>query len=299
MSQSAEPFDPVPDTEQLFKPVLDAITKLGGSAIVSEIESHVIEELGLGTDVLEIRHENSGQVELKRRLNLARNRLKNYGYLNNTSRGVWALTADKGARTIDLDIFDDDEPLDEPRRRRRSSVRAEESTQQDDLEDSSYDEDFRWREELRRILVTMDPGDFERLCQRILRESNFTEVNVTGKTGDGGIDGKGIIRIGGLISFPILFQCKRWKGSVGSSVVRDFRGAMQGRADRGLIMTTGTFSTEASKEATRDGAPTIDLVDGDALIDRLRELQLGVTIEMVERVDVDTDWWESNYGVSV
>ena len=132
-----------------------------------------------------------------------------------------------------------------------------------------------------------------------LRASGFTDVNVTGRSSDGGIDGNGIIRIGELISFPILFQCKRWEGSVGPSVVRDFRGAMQGRADRGLIIATGTFSSEARREASRDGAPPIDLVDGESLVDRLKELRLGVKVEMVEQVTVETDWWESNFGTSV
>jgi restriction system protein len=126
----------------------------------------------------------------------------------------------------------------------------------------------------------------ERLCQRILRESGFVKVEVTGRGGDGGIDGTGVLRIN-LLSFQVLFQSKRYRGSVGSSVVRDFRGAMVGRADKGLIITTGTFTAEARKEATRDGAPAIDLVDGDALCDLLKSLKIGVKIEIVESVSVD------------
>lgn len=129
--------------------------------------------------------------------------------------------------------------------------------------------------------------------QRLLRESGFIQVEVTGRTGDGGIDGKGIARIHGLMSFHVLFQCKRWKGSVSAGEIRDFRGAMVGRADKGLFITTGTFTPAAVKEATRDGAPPIDLVDGNELADKLKDLGLGVKKEMVERVSIDEDWLKS------
>ncbi|GIX20603.1 MAG: hypothetical protein KatS3mg120_2279 [Erythrobacter sp.] len=139
----------------------------------------------------------------------------------------------------------------------------------------------------------MEPGAFERLAQRILRESGFVKVEVTGKSGDGGIDGTGVLRMN-LISFQVLFQCKRYAGSVGASVVRDFRGAMQGRADKGLIITTGTFTPDARKEATRDGAPAIDLIDGDALCELLKDLRLGVMVKEVrsEEITIDPAFFE-------
>ena len=138
----------------------------------------------------------------------------------------------------------------------------------------------------------MEPSAFERLVQRLLRESGFIQVEVTGRSGDGGIDGKGIMRLGGLLSFHVIFQCKRYRGSVAPSQVRDFRGAMVGRADKGLLITTGNFTKEAEREATRDGAPAIDLINGDQLIDKLKELGLGVKTEMieVEKITVDRDW---------
>lgn len=135
----------------------------------------------------------------------------------------------------------------------------------------------------------MTPDAFERLAQRILRESGFIRVEVTGRSGDGGIDGIGVLRVN-LLSFHVLFQCKRYHGSVGASEIRDFRGAMVGRSDKGLFITTGTFTNEARREATRDGAPPIDLIDGDQLCDILKRLKLGVCVEMVERPSVDADW---------
>ena len=126
----------------------------------------------------------------------------------------------------------------------------------------------------------------------MLRESGFIEVTVTGRSGDGGIDGHGIIRMGGLISFPVLFQCKRYRSSVTPNLVRDFRGAMAGRSEKGLLITTGGFTRDARQEATRDGAPPIDLIDGNLLADKLKELGLGVKTEMVEQVTIDTAFFE-------
>ena len=98
--------------------------------------------------------------------------------------------------------------------------------------------------------MSITPDAFERLARRLLREAEFDSVNVTGRSGDGGIDGLGVYHLG-LVSFPVIFQCKRYRGSVSPSAVRDFRGAMAGRGDKGLLITTGTFTADAKKEATR------------------------------------------------
>jgi restriction system protein len=168
--------------------------------------------------------------------------------------------------------------------------RAAAAAKQDgeDEEDDGEIEDvaLTWKEQLLETLLTLAPSAFERLCQRVLRESGFVKVEVTGRSGDGGIDGTGVLRLK-LLSFQVLFQSKRYRGSVGTSVVRDFRGAMVGRADKGLIITTGTFTADARREATRDGAPAIDLVDGDALCDLLKTLRIGVRVETVESISID------------
>lgn len=127
---------------------------------------------------------------------------------------------------------------------------------------------------------------------RLLRESGFVQVEVTGRSGDGGIDGKGIIKLQNVLSYHVVFQCKRYKESVSSSAIRDFRGAMIGRADKGLFITTGTFTRDAIKEATRDGASPIDLIDGENLVEMLKQLRLGVNVRMVEEVEVDATWFE-------
>jgi restriction system protein len=148
-----------------------------------------------------------------------------------------------------------------------------------------------WKDKLLEILRGVRPDAFERLAQRLLREAGFIKVEVTGRSGDGGIDGIGVLRVN-LLSFQVLFQCKRYQASVGAGAIRDFRGAIVGRSDKGLLITTGTFTPDAKREATRDGAPAIDLIDGDQLCDLLKQLKLGVRTDMVEKMTVEPIWFE-------
>ena len=157
-------------------------------------------------------------------------------------------------------------------------------------EESPDDDD--WKSVLLAVMKNMTPSGFERLSQRLLREAGFTKVEVRGQSGDGGIDGVGILRIN-LVTFQVYFQCKRWHGSIPPKEIRDFRGAMQGRADKGLFITSGHFSKQASDEASRDGATPIDLIDGDRLCDLLKDNQRGVKTEMIEHVKIDPNWFES------
>lgn len=154
-------------------------------------------------------------------------------------------------------------------------------------------EDQCWEERLLKELTSIEPAAFERLCQRLLRETGFTQVEVTGRVGDGGIDGRGIMKLGALISFHVFFQCKRYRGQVSAGDLRDFRGAMVGRGDKGLFLTTGGFTRDAMREATRDRAPPIELVDGDAICTLLKEYKLGVATTMVEHVAIDPEWFKS------
>lgn len=159
------------------------------------------------------------------------------------------------------------------------------------MADDGPEDEEDWKSALLAVLGKMPPDGFERLAQRLIREAGFTKVEVRGKSGDGGIDGVGVLRVN-LVSFQVYFQCKRWKGSVGSKEIRDFRGALQGRVDKGLFITTGHFTRQASDEATRDGAIAIDLIDGDRLCELLKENKLGVATEMIEQVQIQPDWFE-------
>jgi restriction system protein len=167
-------------------------------------------------------------------------------------------------------------------RERRLARRAREAAGAEDEEEAEAD--GGWKDQLVARLLQLSPDGFERLAQRILREAGFVNVTVTGKSGDGGIDGAGTYRLS-LVSFPVYFQCKRYKGTVTPGVVRDFRGAMAGRGEKGLLITTGSFTRDAQAEATRDGAPPVELIDGDRLCDLLKEFRLGV--EVRERIEQD------------
>jgi restriction system protein len=270
--------------DSLYNPLLQAIKRLGGSATISELEEEVTKYLHLTDEEIAERH-NAHYTKLEYKLAWARSYLKTYGLLDNSERGVWVLTP-KGKDTNAVDPREVTRFVQSLSKNKKSKsivndfAGAEEEAEAI-LEQSAREE--TWQEELLAILTELPPDTFERLCQRLLRESGFTEVKVTGRSGDGGIDGVGIMRLGGLLSFPIIFQCKRYKGSVGASTIRDFRGAMIGRADRGLVLTTGSFSRDAKIEATRDGAPPIDLVDGEQLLNKLKELGLGVKVKMIEQ----------------
>ncbi len=283
----------MPTFDELFEPLLAALRALGGSGSVEEIYAKTIELAGITEDVASQMHdpEARNMTEVGYRLTWARTYLRKYGLIENSSRGVWSLTA-KGSSTLKIDraaIVKAVRSMDRPEPSKRG--KKQEPTELELGKDLPEEE--RWKDQLNAVLTQqLSPEGFERLVQRMLRESGFVAVEVTGRTGDGGIDGKGIARINGFMSFHVLFQCKRYKGSVGASEIRDFRGAMVGRADKGLFITTGTFTTGAIKEATRDGAPPIDLVDGDELAEKLKELALGVATELVPRVVVQREWFE-------
>ena len=284
----------VPPYHELLWPALQAVAELGGSASISEIVETVIKREGFSDAQQAVLHNDGPETEIGYRLAWARTYLKGMGLLTNSSRGVWALTDNGTALLTDPSATDDQrsERILELRARYLTNLRTARKTRlpQDDGEpdDEQLPAERSWKEQLLEQLMSMAPDAFERLAKRLLREADFDSVNVTGKSGDGGIDGLGVYRLG-LVSFPVFFQCKRYRGSVSPSAVRDFRGAMAGRGDKGLLITTGTFTADAKKEATRDGAPPIDLIDGDRLCELLKRYDLGVrtTTRTVEDVGID------------
>ena len=278
----------VPQFDELMDPTLQALKQLGGSASIDELVPEIVHLLDLPQEITEIPHGSSGRTELEYRSAWARTYLRKAGLLENSERGVWALTPE-GLKAEAVDgrqiareiakLFQDE--------RSKTSAEPEPTAAVDTATTAT------WQDRLLAVLQSMDPTAFERLCQRILRESGFIEVEVTKRSGDGGIDGHGTIRLGGLISFNVLFQSKRHKGNIGPDSVRDFRGAMVGRADKGVIISTGGFTLEARREATRDGAPPVDLIDGLLLVEKLKELKLGVKTNLVEHIDVVEEWFRS------
>lgn len=276
----------VPKVPELYWPMITALRKLGNSAAIEELDAEVLSSGGFTEEQQAVLHNDGPQTKIEYRLGWARTHLKLMGLLENSARGVWALS-ELGRSISEVDL----EPLrKEMRRRIAGGSRAGASG------DDDGDEVRSWQEELLDEVMKLDPAGFERLAQRVLREEGFINTRVTGRSGDGGIDGQGVYRMS-LLSFQVFFQCKRYSGSVGSGAVRDFRGAMAGRGDKGLLITTGTFTSEAKAEATRDGAPPIDLIDGERLCDILKRHRLGVRVEerLVEDVTVKPDFFTNGF----
>lgn len=258
-----------------FGPLLDALRGLGGSAKAEEAVDRVAEDLKVPDAVLNETLPSGGS-RFRNQVAWARFYLVREGLIDSSKHGVWSLT-EKGFKTTLtseqarqtflkwVKLFQD---------QRKSKDKSEPIAEQVAEGTGALSKDYR--EEVLETMLALPPAGFERLAQRILRESGFTQVVVTGQSGDGGIDGFGILQVNPLVSFKVLFQCKRYAKSVAPSQVRDFRGAMSGRADKGIIITTGTFTQEAKREATRDGAPPVELIDGEKLIDMLEKLELGL-----------------------
>jgi restriction system protein len=277
----------IPQYNEMFNSVLQALHELGGSGSIEEINNKVIELQNYPADIVDVLHGEGPTTEIEYRLAWARTYLKKYGLLENSSRGIWAISNDRN----NINEVNPKEVVDFVHALQKD--KKDKPVDDDTIIDDSEIENKTWQEELMELLLSMSPDAFERLIQRVLRESGFSQVEVTGKSGDGGIDGKGIFKIAGLISFNVLFQCKRWQNSVTASDIRDFRGALQGRADKGLFATTGSFTRDAIKEASRDGATPIDLLDGEALTNKIKELKLGLAMDYVEKITINKKWFEN------
>jgi restriction system protein len=254
-------------------PVIAAIRELGGSGRPDEVRAVIARQLKMSDSEQSEPLKSGVQTRFENQVHWARFYLAKAGYIDSSQRGVWTLTekgrqlsevTDEHVQTIVKDV------------NARTREGGDEEADAAPSPSGAVPTSGKNREELARTLQSLSAAGFERFCQRLLRESGFQEVAVTGRSGDGGIDGIGVLQVNPLVSFKVLFQCKKYAGSVSPGQVRDFRGAMTGRADKGIILTTGSFTAEARKEGIRDGAPPIELVDGEKLAGMLEELQLGL-----------------------
>jgi len=268
-----------------FGPLLDALRGLGGSGTPYEVVERIAKDLGV-TDAVQNELLPSGESRYRNQVAWARFYLVREGLLDSSKRGVWSLT-ERGRGTVlspeqSREIF-----LKWVRiyqEQRRAKIQTPEPVEEQVAEGAgAMPSDYRGQ--VIDLLMKLPPSGFERLSQRLLREAGFTQVVVTGSSGDGGIDGYGTLQINPLVSFKVLFQCKRYTKSVSPSHVRDFRGAMAGRADKGIVITTGTFTAEARREASRDGVPPIELIDGEKLVDMLEHLELGLKLVTTYEID--------------
>lgn len=274
-----------PDFMKYCIPIIEVLRELGGTGRPTEVTDIVIDRMNISEAEQEVTNKN-GASRVRNAIAWSRFYLVKADLISSSQRGVWSLT-DMG-KNIALDRDRIYEIFLKIRNDFAAQQKQQKPSKPTNLEDDSYvDVDTDYKSELITMLQSLSPEGFERICQRLLRESGFQQVTVTGKSGDGGIDGHGILQINPLVSFKVLFQCKRYKGAVAVSAVRDFRGALQGRADKGIVLTTGTFTTDAKREAIRDGATPIELVDGEKLVEMFAGLNLGLRPKQDYELDKD------------
>ena len=271
-----------PQFVRYIGPVLSALQQLGGSGRPDEVRSVIAQQFGLSEAEQSEQLPSKAQPRFDNQVHWARFYLSKAGFLDSSTRGVWTLT-EKGRAAVSMnedaarELFRGIASTFNKTKTGKSKPGETISTgdqTEPETDDAVVQEGYRSEISLR--LQALSPAGFERFCQRLLRESGFQEVSVTGRSGDGGIDGIGILQVNALVSFKVLFQCKRYSGSVTVAQIRDFRGAMMGRADKGIVLTTGSFTAEARKEAVRDGVPPIELVDCEKLVGMLEQLELGL-----------------------
>lgn len=269
-----------PKYEFFYEPTLRALDNLGGSGSNAEIYKQVVRLTNLSKDVIDEMHSfTMSEVEYK--LMWARTYLKNFGALENSRQGVWSLTA-KGAELLRKGKIDS---------KAITKFTSQKNETEEDNADTTSEPQKNWREQISDKLQSMDPYAFEKLAQRLLRECGFSEVEVTKKSGDGGIDGTGKLRINGIFSFNVAFQCKRYKKPVGAPAIRDFRGSLGTNIEKGVLITTSAFTQEAKDEASSEGKRLIDLMDGEELINKLAEY--GIGLNEVKSYEIDEDFFNS------
>ena len=281
----------LPDMPAMMVRTVQALIELGGSASISELDDKVSELEGVTEAELTLVMNNDKRPRFNYFCAWTRTFLKKADIATNSARGVWVLSSKKSLK-FDQKAAEEAYKRINKEENYKSKQRAEENNQLDSNDSIPEDETTEWKQHLLNAVSSMAASEFEKLSQRLLREAGFIRVEVRGQSGDGGIDGVGILRMN-LISFQVYFQCKKWSQTVGAKEIRDFRGALQGRADKGLFITTSSFSKPAVIEATRDGAIPIDLIDGERLTDLLKEYRLGVSVELIEDVNVHTEWFKT------
>lgn len=278
----------VPSYAVLIEATFLALKQLGGSGHNDEINKKVYEILNVPNSILEIIHTGRNSFsEIDYRLAWARTLLKNYGAIINSARRVWVISPE----FANVEAVSGSE-IEKFKNLSNNNIQKEKSEESDIERDNNIEipsEAKSWRQRIYDILINMDPFAFERLTQRLLRESGFTDVVVTKRSGDGGIDGYGKLKINGVISFNIAFQCKRYQGTVGAPEIRDFRGSLTRNIEKGLFVTTGTYSSAAKDEAANIGKQQIDLIDGEDFIDMLAEYSIG--LKEVKDYEIDEDYF--------
>ena len=282
-----------PDYRLLIEPTWQALVQLGGSGTNSEIDAEIIRQLALPDALVDEPHKETGnETELEYRAKWARTYLKKYGLIENSTRGVWSIAPQyqKMVEQVKIDAAKIVHVVRQQFSRDRNGFDDNTNEQELTMAEVS-DEERSWERRLAGILMEMNPYGFEKLAQRLLRECGFSQVAVTKKSGDGGIDGNGKLKVNGILTFNVAFQCKRYKGVVGAADIRDFRGSLTTDIEKGIFITTGTFSKAARDEAVSPGKQQIDLIDGEELIQKLAEYNIG--LHPVNSYEIDEEYFRS------
>ena len=284
----------------LIAPTFQVLRQLDGACDIDSIIDALGEKLSLSDEIVDLLHKGSNsQTELEYQLAWIKTYFKKLGYIIPDGK-LWVLTP----KTKELDenaVAEQvraqrklDHKIALEKRRNKKNEDSNESIQEDEpLESEDFREDdvLDWKSRLSKVLQNMNPYAFERLSKRLIQECGFTHVVVTKKSGDGGIDGYGKIKINGVFSINIAFQCKRYSGSVPTSDIRDFRGSLTTDIEKGIFITTGKFSSEAQKEACDKGKKQIDLIDGDEFMEKIAVYKIGV--KPVTTYEIDEQFFEN------
>lgn len=269
-------------------PIFNILKANGGAGNSSSVIDQVVDDLGITEGDLAETTSN-GQSRIRNQIQWARFYLFKAGLIDNSQRGIWRLTKEGLDTNLnEADVY-----------KLFKSVQDKQSKTKDEKTDPKYKsdiddtttEDEEHSAELLNLIKNLTPSGFEKLCKRLLTEIGIHDIVITGGAGDQGIDGVGLVKLNDVVSLNIVFQCKRYKDTVSPHHVRDFRGAMQGRGEKGLIISTGRFTKEAKNEANRDGVTPIELIDGERLVELFEKHELG--LKPITVYEIDNDFFKS------
>jgi restriction system protein len=274
--------------------LLDALRALGGSAESREVCDWIANKVNLPNEEREKRNKHNIS-RFENQVHWGRQYLVWEGLLDSSRRGVWTLSQ-AGAKTYLTEEQSCELVRRQAKLRKSQPSTNTKATQQpasnpttetEIVDEIAEGESPEIAEEgkLLEVLQSLSANGFERLCKRLLHEYGLEKVVVTGQSHDGGIDGSGLLRLNPFVTMKVLFQCKKYRKSVARKDIGDFRNAVMGRAEKGIFITTGWFSSDAEKEANREGVIPIELIDGEHLVELFESKQLGLRRKEVFEVD--------------
>ena len=285
----------VPSFGDYIEPIW-RILKKEGSASLENLRNLVAEDLRLTDEQLAVLHNEGPRTEFQYRMQWALTYLKQRGFSDNPRRGIWANTLEGNqqesidSKEIEAFVRGNHPATKKKEHDKKENIAVESSEDGDQV----HEDEEQWMDQLIATILTMSPIGFEKLCKRLLLEVGFEDVKVTQTSHDGGIDGNGKLRTMDLFTQEVAFQSKRYKpgNNIGSREVNAFRGAIDGIAKMGVIITTSSFTKSAEKAANRAGGATINLLDGQELCKLLKKYNIGVQTKNVEQIEISTEFFK-------